>query len=175
VRVAVVVLGVQADPVHQLLYALLALALALELSVDGERLGDDRADGLAGVQRRVRVLEDHLHLAVKALQPVALALRDVLAVEQDLPRGRVEQPHQEPGGRALTAAGLADQPKRLAVVDVERHAVDGLDRPDLALEDDPARDREVLDQVADLEQRRAVRAHAPFSGESVFRSDAGTG
>ena len=31
--------------------------------VDHERLADDRADRLARVQRRVRVLEDHLHLA----------------------------------------------------------------------------------------------------------------
>src|ERR1019366_3329659 len=40
VRVAVVVLGVQADPVHQLLHALLALARAGLQPVDHERIGD---------------------------------------------------------------------------------------------------------------------------------------
>ena len=35
------------------------------------------------------------------------------------------------------------------LVDVERDAVDRVHGADLALEDDPARDREVLDEVAD--------------------------
>src|SRR5437588_159368 len=53
VRVAVVMLGVQSDAVHQLLYLLLALSLALVQAVDRERVGDDRADRLARVQRGV--------------------------------------------------------------------------------------------------------------------------
>ena len=62
VREAVVVLGVQADDLEQLLHAALDLGLGAEL-VHLERLGDDEADALARVQRRVRVLEDHHHLA----------------------------------------------------------------------------------------------------------------
>ena len=53
------------------------------------------------------------------------------------PRGRVEQPDQQAGGGALAAAGLADDPERLALDHVEGHAVDGLDRADLPLEHDP--------------------------------------
>ena len=75
------------------------------------------------------------------------------ALERDRARGRVHQPAQQPGGRALAAAGLADDAQRLALHDVEGDAVDRLDRADLALEDDPALDREVLDEVADLDQR----------------------
>ena len=41
---------------------------------------------------------------------------------------------------------------------VKRDAVDGLDRTDLLLEDDPARDREVLLQVLDDEELGAARA-----------------
>ena len=82
VRVAVVVLRVQADRVHQLLHRALALALALLQPVDRERLGDDRADRLARVQRRVRVLEDHLHLAPQRLQLARrLSVDDLLALE----------------------------------------------------------------------------------------------
>ena len=55
-------------------------------------------------------------------------------------------------------------PERLAALDVEADAVDRLHRADLALEDDPARDREVLDEVAHLHERLAgagARAAAP--------------
>ena len=51
-------------------------------------------------------------------------------------------------------------PERLAAHHVERHAVDGVHGADLPLEDDPARDREVLDEVAHLDQRLA---HAALS------------
>ena len=43
-------------------------------------------------------------------------------------------------------------PRRISKLD----AVDGLDRPDRALQD-AALDREVLDEVADLDERRPVR------------------
>ena len=59
-REAVVVLGVQADELHQLLHLAPPL-LAVRDAVDGERVADDRADAAARVQRAVGVLEDHLH------------------------------------------------------------------------------------------------------------------
>jgi len=47
----------------------LALALvAVGDPVDRERVADDRADATAGVQRAVRVLEHHLHLATQRAQ-----------------------------------------------------------------------------------------------------------
>ena len=68
------------------------------------------------------------------------------------PAGRVEQPHDAARHRRLAAAGLADDAERLALADAEADAVDRLHRRDLLLEDDPARDREVLLQVLDDEQ-----------------------
>ena len=65
-------LRVQPHPVHQLLHAALALAVCGELSMNDERVRDDRSDRLARVQRRVGILEDHLHVAVKGLQGGAL-------------------------------------------------------------------------------------------------------
>src|SRR5947207_3488793 len=102
--------------------------------------------------------------------------RDVLAFEQDLARRRVEQANEQPRGGALSAAGLADDSQRLALHDVERDVVDRLDGDDLALEHDPAIDREVLDQVADLDQRRAARraqASAPGLGGTAAAALAG--
>ena len=52
----------------------------------------------------------------------------------------------------LPQPGLADDAERLALLDGEADAVDGLDRGDLLLEDEPARDREVLLEVLDDEQ-----------------------
>ena len=62
VREAVVVLGVEADDLEQLLDAALALGRRAD-AVELERLADDEPDPLARVERRVRVLEHHHHVA----------------------------------------------------------------------------------------------------------------
>src|SRR4051812_44525549 len=164
VREAVVVLRVEPHGVHEVLHALLALALVALDVVDDERLADDRADRLARVQGRVRVLEDHLHVAPQRLELRARLVRDVLAAVDQLAARRLEQPRDEAGRRRLAAAGLADDAERLALDDVEAHAVDGLHGADLLAEDDPLRQGEVLDEVADLDQlvggRPAVRRRA---------------
>ena len=73
------------------------------------------------------------------------------------PAGRLEQPHDAAGQRRLAAARLADDAERLALAArVKRDAVDRLHRRDLLLEDDPARDREVLLEVLDDEELVAV-------------------
>ena len=65
--------------------------------------------------------------------------------------GQLDQAEQRLGGDALARAALADQPERLAAVDVEGHAADGLDH---------AAPREEVDaQVLDVEQRRGQRVH----------------
>src|SRR5205085_8011719 len=105
-------------------------------------------------------------------QVVLLGGCDVLAVEQDLARGRVEQPDEQAGGGALAAPGLPHDPQRLALLDVERDVIDRLDRPDLLLEDDPAADREVLDEVLELDQRPSVLARGLRVGARGLRVDA---
>ena len=71
-------------------------------------------------------------------------------------------------GRRLAAAGLADEAERLAALDVERDAVDGVHGADLLAEDHARGEREVLDEVADLEQRLARRpASRPQRDSSV--------
>ena len=90
----------------------------------------------------------------------------VAAVEDDLAGRRLEQLGDHPPGRGLAAAGLADQAQRLAGLDVEVHAVDGLDRADLALQHALA-DREVLLQPAHRQQRLGVsRVAAGADGRS---------
>ena len=135
-RVPVVVLGVQAHELHQL------LDLALDLvprhrAVQAERGPDDGADRLARVQRGVRVLEDHLHVSTQLPELAPLEVRDVLAVEPDLALRRIEEPHHDAGERRLAAPGLADQAERLAGVDLQVHAVDRVHVAHAMLDQDP--------------------------------------
>ena len=121
--------------------------------VDLHRLGDDVADRHARVQRGVGVLEDHLQVAAHLAHLATVELRQVLALEDHLAGGRLVELQDGATGRGLAATGLAHQTERLTLLDVEGDAVDGLDRADLALEDDPLGQREVHHQVLDLEQR----------------------
>src|SRR5581483_3365032 len=82
-------------------------------------------------------------------------MADVLALEPDRAARGLEQASDEAGGGALPAAGLPHDPERLAAHHVERDAVHRVHRRHLPLEDDPARDREVLNEVADLDERLA--------------------
>src|SRR5439155_545319 len=55
-------------------------------------------------------------------------------------------------GGGLPAAGLADQAERLTLLDEEVDAIDGAHRADLALKDDPLRQREVHLERLDVEE-----------------------
>ena len=81
----------------------------------------------------------------------ALQATEVDAVETDRALRRLAQADHRPPGRALAAAGLADQPERLALAYLEADPVHGLDGADLGLED--ARpDREVDLEILDLDE-----------------------
>ena len=73
-----------------------------------------------------------------AFRSSPVAVGDLLALEADRAGRRLEQAHEQPRGRRLAAAGLADDAERLAAHDVEGDAVDRLHGADLALEDDAA-------------------------------------
>ena len=169
VREAVVVLGVQPDAIHQLLHELLALVVVALEAMDDERLADDRAHRLARVQRRVGVLEDHLHVAPQRLELGARRVRDVVALVDDLAAGGLQQPRQQPRGGRLAAARLPHEAEGLALEDVEGDAVDGAHGADLLLQDDPLAQREVLLEVMDLDELGgAVGAHGVASSDSVW-------
>ena len=122
-----------------------------------QRLADDLAGPLARVERGVGVLEDHLHLAPQRPHLPPREAGDLAPVEADRARGRLDQLQDRAAERRLAAARLADQAERLAAPDAEADAVDRADLVDLAVDQEPAPDREVLDEVGDLEQRGAVR------------------
>ena len=154
-RVAVVVLRLKADPVHQL------LDLAAELGPGGEavqleRVPDDLSHSLVWIERRVGVLKDHLDLPSDRLQFLARETDDLIAAVADRAGGRFEQLEDRPAECRLAAAGLADQAECLALVQGEADVIDGLDVRHRSVEEDPRLDREVLDEVLDLQDRIAL-------------------
>ena len=131
--------------------------------VDDERLGDEVADRLLRVERLVRVLEDELDPPPVAAQLLLAPQRaDVGALEVD-PAGRLAgELDDDPPGRRLATARLADQREDLAL---DQRQVDAVDRPDDALRPAPdeveqaAVDREMDRQAGQLDDRAAARGH----------------
>ena len=156
-RVAVDVVGVEADAVEQLLGALQPALAGRDVGVHRPALGHDVADGHPRVQRAVGVLEDDLDLAAVLLERPAAHLGDVLTLVEDRAAGRLLQGDQQLGHGRLAAAGLADHADGLAAAQGQVDAVDGVDVPDRLLEEDALGQREVLLQARDLQQRLAGR------------------
>ena len=119
--------GVDADLVEHGVGRVASLLLGADLP-DGQRLGHDVDDPAARVERRDRVLEDHLHLRAQRAQ-VAAAERGQLGVaEDDLARGGLLDLDDGPSRRGLAAARLADEAERLPLAHREADAGHGLHR-----------------------------------------------
>ncbi len=141
----------QADEGEQLAHASPGLRTTGD-GVDAKRFSDDTADRMPRVQRSERILEDHLHSSPERSQRTLLQVRDVLPIEDDPAGGRFVQSKDRSAESRLATAGLADEAERLALIDRQRHVVDRLDVADVAIEDDPARDREVHLERIDFEK-----------------------
>ena len=111
-----------------------------------ERLGDDIMHRHAGVQRGVRVLEDHLHLAADGLQLALFHMGNVLAVQDDLALARLIDADDGTRAAAFAAAALAHQAEGAAPAQRKADIVHGVD---LGL----GADREIFGQVFDLQDR----------------------
>ncbi len=110
------------------------------------------------IERRHRLLEDHRNLVAADAPHLRFAITHGIAAPienfaaDNAASTLVEQPDDRKRGHALAAAGLADQPDRLAVRNVETDAVDGTD---LAV---AGEERGV--QILDAQQRRVAQALA---------------
>src|SRR5712692_11448334 len=101
-RIAIGEVRVQANDPEQLLHALLLLASTGQI-VDLERLADDAADRHARVEARIRVLEDHLHLASHFSQFAATQCREALIEEIDGAASGLVELQNGAASRALAA------------------------------------------------------------------------
>ena len=156
VREAVRVLRAQPNRPQQLGDATVSLVPTAGDAVDLEWLADDVANGHAWIQRRVRILEDDLQLTADRAHLLPLEARDVATVDDDRARGRLDQLENGARERGLTTPGLADEPERLALPDLEIDAVDRVHVAHRPLEQ-ALPDRKVLDEVLDAENRAVGR------------------
>ena len=89
------------------------------------------------IERRHRVLKDHLHAPAQRLPFVLIERGNVAAVEHDRSGRRLDQAEQRPPERRFARAGLADDADRFAFADADIDAVqNGRHRPS-ALEQTP--------------------------------------
>src|SRR5262249_44315997 len=97
--------------------------------VDRKRLGHDVLDLHPRIERAERILEHRLYRPPIAREAGPREGLRGLAVEEQRARGRPLEEEDEPGQRRLARARLADDPQRLALGDLDAHAVQ---RPDPA-------------------------------------------
>ena len=113
---------------EQIAYTPVHLGTA-DLMMQGDRFGENIADTHLGIERRVQILEDHLHLAPELRELVGREAGDVFSVEDDLPGCRFFQPQDGPANGCLAAAGFAHQPHGLVLLEIKTYPVhrgDGL-------------------------------------------------
>ena len=91
--------------------------------MDDERLLDDLPRPHPGIQRRIRILKNDLHVAPRRAQPAAREAEHVLAPKNHRPRCRFDQPEQAAAGRRLAAARFSDETEGLALLDIEADVV----------------------------------------------------
>ena len=89
-----------------------------------QRLGQDLPGAHARIQRRLRILENHLHSPPKAPPPALGKIVHPPPVEKNAPRVRANQAENDAGQGGFSAAGLAHHAKDFAAPDGKRNAVE---------------------------------------------------
>ncbi|MBA7471204.1 hypothetical protein ES707_06505 [subsurface metagenome] len=127
------VVGMQADEAKQFADACADVTLALDQIEGADRFGDDGIHPEARIEARIGVLKDHLDAAAQFLPRLRLLrVRHRHAVDHDLAGTRRQQADHHARDRGLARAGLADQRKGLAALDIEGDAVHRLEEFEMA-------------------------------------------
>src|SRR5262249_9105979 len=122
-----------------------------------QRLGDNVQERHPRIERRVRILENHLHLTAERSQTRprhAREIYDLIArrTKQDLSARWLMRSENAARRGGLAAARLANQRERLAAPDVERNVVHSADMAN-CLAQKALVDREEFSQLPDFQKR----------------------
>ena len=117
--------------------------------MNDKRLADDCTNSHPRIQRRVGILKNDLHPAPQPSKRFAIQRQQILTIEVNLSRCRLNQPEQRSSNRSLATAGLANQSKRLTLSDGKGYAIH---RAHLL----PTRCRKVFLQILDFEEVRQI-------------------
>ena len=124
----------------QHLYRLLTGFIIRHLLVQPQAFRQLLTDTQYRIQRGHRILEDHADLTAANLAHLTFAeAKQFPALHRDAALLNIrillrQQLHDGMSGHALAAAGLADDPECLAMIDGETHIADGMYRPAIGLE-----------------------------------------
>ena len=103
------------------------LLLGTDDVVRDGRLADDVHDAHPRIERRVRVLEDHLHLELLLARRGGVEARQRHAPPEPLAFGQRQQADRQAAERRFAASGFADEPHHFAGRDGEIDVIDGVD------------------------------------------------
>src|SRR5215217_313129 len=120
-------------------------------------------DLLAWVERRVRILKDHLYAAPQSPCGGRIMGQDVFSAKANFPTRRFIEPHQTATEGRLATTALADQPDRLSWRDRQRDAVNRLQHltgSPLQPRDHSSAEWEVLDDVPRFDEWHRAWCHA---------------
>ena len=166
VRVAPCVGVLESDQVQQFGDAVASL-VPRPYPMDLERFRDNVPDTHPRVERRVRILEDDLHVTPHLAHRRAAEREQVDVPEPHLTRRGLDQAQHAAPRRRLPAARFADEPERLAFLDREAHLVDSLRGRHGSEEARSA--GEVLGQAADVDDRHQPLFRTPGIEASRLR------
>ena len=178
VRIAAHQRRIETDAVQHRGDVVAALRRAHE-TVRDRRLADDVDDAHARIERRIRILEDHLQLELLATRLSRCLSAKALAAPVALARGKRQQAGGEPSERRFAAAGFADEADHFAGMHGDVDVVDGVDdflaHAGAEAIADFRREIERLDEAlrraAQLDQRRRCRG-AGRTGHRASTMDA---
>jgi hypothetical protein len=109
------------------------------------------------IERRKRILKDHLHLATERPQTPSWYPSEVHDIarrspEEDLTGGGFNGTQHAAGGRGFATTALPDERQGLAVADMEAHVVDRSDLADFTSQETLANGKQLL-QMPDVKER----------------------
>ena len=122
VRVAVIVLGFEADLRHHRQRFFTALLFA-EIAVNQQRLFQNLPHLFTRVQRTIRVLEHNLDFLATQLLRLRVVLEQILPLIIELAAGRHFNHRQQTAQRGFPAAGLPHHRQRFTAFEVKGDAV----------------------------------------------------
>jgi len=115
----------EANLLHQLKHFFFPLS-SIGRPENCERLGNDALDGFPRVQRRIRILKNHLYAPPVRLYILRCQGNNIPASERNTPLVRLLQPDQKARHRGFAAPRLADEPQRFSLEDLK---IDAVHRP----------------------------------------------
>src|SRR5690242_3562133 len=130
-------------------------------AVHDRRLLENLPDAHPRIERPERILKYDLHIAPQAAHLARTRGEHVAPGETNASRSRLDETQDQPAQRAFAGTGFAHKAKRLALLDIERHIVDGENFARCAAAPGGFAERKYFAEIAYFNQRHAICRRAP--------------